>query len=153
MNHDSISILEVNLNSMAVHSPIGLEADDIRSHAFDVQFSAEYDAEEEFAMAVIEVQAGTISDASEAEGEEEGDAAFTFTILFKVDGIAEYLVEGDTSDVLAVNELAEALASISLSTVRGMMSGYLNHTALKNFILPIVDPAALVAEDDGWKMN
>jgi len=151
MNHDSISILEVNLNSMAVHSPIGLDADDIRSHAFDVQFSAEYDAKEEFAMAVLEVQAGTISDASEAEDEEEGDAAFTFTILFKVDGMSQYLVEGADGDVQAVNELAEALASISLSTVRGLMSGYLNNTALKNFILPVVDPAALVSENDGWR--
>ena len=152
MNHDKISILEVNLNSMQVHSPIGLDADAIVSHAFDVQFSAQYDPEEQFAMAVVEVQAGTISDAvnsEEEEEEEEGDAAFTFTILFKVDGMADYVSVDADGAVTADRKLAEALASISLSTVRGLMCSYLGQTALKNFILPVVDPASLAAENDG----
>lgn len=140
MDIDKISILQVSLNELSINSPMMFDPALARSFAFDVQHSAEFDTKEGLVMTVTSLQAATISDDGQ---EEEGDTAATFSVLFRVDDLEDHTAPGTDGAPTGSHELKIVLASLSLSTVRGLMSGYLNKSVLEDFLLPVIDPEAL----------
>ncbi len=140
MNIDHISILQVSLNELTIDNPLTFDPALARSFAFDLQHTAEFDPEEGLVMAVTSLQATTVS---EEEQEEEATAEAVFSILFQVNGLEDQILPGIDGEMKGSRELKVELAAISLSTVRGLMSGYLNNTVLSDFLIPVIDPEPL----------
>jgi|GEM_PF-292152 hypothetical protein len=80
----------------------------------------------------------SVGQASEAKGN------FVLHYYFTVDRLKN-LTKPNANGVVTVNsDLANAVASVTYSTTRGILMARMQNTAFENFILPIVNPNELV---------
>lgn len=137
---DKIVIREFRLVKAQIDSPFDFRISNIASFDFSVDFNAGINLEESLIKADFFVDIRTVS----AESTKEATCNSHFAFLYYVDGLAEHaqLQADGTTDWNPY--LANAIVSVTYSTSRGVLLSHLQGTVLKDFMLPVIDPNALL---------
>lgn len=138
---EQIHLKEFRIVQGQINSPENIKLKRIKSFQSEVGLDIAFNLEKRAIKADIQVSAAT---ESEGKNKEEGSTFFHIVYFFEVDNIQE-LVKETTANQLDVHpHLANAIASVSYSTTRGILLTRLQGTALRDFILPVIDPNSLI---------
>lgn len=138
---EKIIIREFRLVKGQIDSPFDFRVSNIRGFDFDVEFNTGLNLEEDLVKAdfVINLSTASIEPAIEAV------CSYHFVFLFNVEGLREH-AQMTADGVIDWNPyLANAIASITYSTSRGILMSRFQGTVMKDFILPVIDPNALLS--------
>jgi hypothetical protein len=135
-----IIIREFRLIKGQIDSPFDFRISDIKSFAFDVDFNTGFNLEENLIKADINIKVSTVS----GETTQEAECTYNFVFIFFVENLTEHaqLAEDKTIDWNPF--LANAIASITYSTSRGILLSRFQGTVMKDFMLPVINPDALL---------
>lgn len=136
---DKIIMREFRLVKGQIDSPFDFKISDIKSFDFKVDFNASFNLDQGLIKADFVIDVATISNEQVAEA----FCNYHFVFLFYLEDLKEHaqLLEDGTIDWNPF--LANAIASITYSTSRGILIARFQGTVMKDFILPVVDPNAL----------
>lgn len=137
---DKIHLKEFRLVNGKVDSPYEFQISNIKSFNFKVDYSAGFNIAENLIKADFTV---TVSTVSIEKITDEAVGTYYFVFIFQVEELGEHakLVEGGGFDVNPY--LSNAIASITYSTSRGILISRFQGTALRDFLLPVIDPNSL----------
>lgn len=138
---EKIEIVDFKIIKGHINSPFEFEDDKVEGHTFNVDFEMAFNLPDKLIKADFSVNVETKSG---RENTEEAIGNFSFVFVFHVDNIEELtkLEEDNTVNVNPV--LGNALAAITYSTSRGILMARFQGTALRNFILPVINPNKLI---------
>jgi hypothetical protein len=137
---EKIHIVDFKLTRGTVVSPGDLDETTIANFGFDVKLTTGFNLDERQIKADLEV---TVVGVDKDEKPLDIGGEFHFSFYFMVENLAELVSDGGKSKVVSRN-LGNAIASITYSTSRGIIMTRFQGTALKGFILPVVDPNSLL---------
>lgn len=130
---------EFRLVKGQIDSPFDFKIGEIKSFDFKVDFNTSFNLEEGLIKADFEIEVKTISQIPVAEA----FCNYHLVFLFYLENLNEHAVLLEDGTVDWNPFLANAVASISYSTSRGILIARFQGTVMKDFILPVVDPNAL----------
>lgn len=136
---DKIIIREFRLIKGQIDSPFDFKTSNIKSFDFNVDFNTGFNLDEGLVKAdfIINISSVSIEPATEAT------STYHFVFLFHVEDLREN-ARLDESNSMDWNPfLANAIASITYSTSRGILMSRVQGTVMQDFILPVVDPNTL----------
>lgn len=134
---DHITISKIFVKSGSLDNA-SYEGNDPDNYQFSVDFSSAYNIEFKKVMSEIEFEI-----TGKLEDNVISKAIYTIVFYFHVENLEELCVkEGDKQKI--DGNLGNALASISYSTSRGLLTARLQGTPLQNFILPVINPNDLL---------
>jgi len=134
-----IVIQEFRIAKANLECPDDFQGQDIASFTYDVNMETECSLEDSLIKAILVVTVGTVSN----EKTEEVSASFRFVFIYNYEHLSDHAVK--TSDGVALDPyLANAIASVTYSTSRGVLISRFQDTPLRDFILPVVDPQDFV---------
>lgn len=137
---NKLSIKDFKLVEGEIKAPYTFEVDLINSYKTDLSFNATIDKKNQLVKAEI----GFCIETESSEEQEEALAKFDLVYLFEVQNLQAILKESeDVGDIKAKMNLIMAISAISFSTSRGILMTRLQGTVMKDYILPIIDPAKL----------
>jgi len=138
---EKIEIVDYKIIKGHINSPFEFEDDKVEGHTFNVDFEMAFNLPDKLIKADFSVNVET---KSKRENTEEAIGNFSFVFVFHVDNIDELtkLEEDNTVNINPV--LVNALAAITYSTSRGILMARFQGTALRNFILPVINPNKLI---------
>ena len=144
-NPEALEMADFRLVKGSIESPFDFDPEQVDGHKFELGFDLSFNMEDKLTKADFQVQIGTNS---KGENIEEAQGSFQFAFIFHVKNL-EDLVKQNTDESTQVDgALANALAAISYSTARGILLTRFQGTALRNFILPVINPNDLLYSDD-----
>lgn len=137
---EQIHLINFNIESASLKSTFQMESEHVEEFSMEIDYNAGYNLDEQLVKSDFKV----IVKASK-EGKEVGSGAFDLTFLYEVENLND-LVELDkkTKKITVNGGLANALASITYSTTRGILMTRFQGTLLSKFTLPIIDPNHLL---------
>jgi hypothetical protein len=136
---EKITLREFRLVKGRIDSPFDFKISNIKSFDFKVDFNTGFNLDEGLIKADFIIDVTTIS----SEPTTEAICNYYFVFLFHVQGIHEH-AQLTPDGVMDLNPyLANAIASITYSTSRGILISRFQGTVMKDFILPVVDPNGL----------
>ena len=145
---EKIEILEFKIIKGEINSPFEYDREKIKGHHFELGYEVGFNLEKKLAKVDFNVQVTTQSEGSE----EEGHGAFSVTFIYGIDNLKELAIPIKKTEELEVDgRLANALASITYSTTRGILMTRFQGTVLDSFILPVIDPNELMNADKNNK--
>lgn len=136
---NKISIREFRLVKGLIDSPFDFKLSEIKSFDFKVDLKTGFNLEEGLIKADFIIDVATISN----QPVMESTCNYHFVFLFHVEDLKEHAVIGADMGVDWNPYLANAIASITYSTSRGILMSRFQGTIMKDFILPVVDPNSL----------
>jgi hypothetical protein len=136
---EKIIMREFRLVKGQIDSPFDFKVGDIKSFDFKVDFNASFNLEEGLIKADFAIDVKTISN----EAVTEAFCNYHFVFLFYLENLKEHAQLLEDGNIDWNPYLANAIASISYSTSRGILIARFQGTVMKDFILPVVDPNAL----------
>jgi hypothetical protein len=136
---EKITLREFRLVKGQIDSPFDFKVSDIKSFDFKVDFRTGFNLDEGLIKADFVIDVATISN----EPVTEATCNYHFVFLFHVEDLREHTLEGEDKNVDWNPFLANAIASITYSTSRGILISRFQGTVMKDFILPVVDPNSL----------
>ena len=141
---DKIEILEFKIIKGEINSPFEFNQDKLKGHHFELGYEVGFNLDEKLAKVDFHVQVNTQSEGNK----EEGHGAFSVTFIYGIGNLAELAIPMKKTDELEVDgRLANALASITYSTTRGILMTRFQGTVLASFILPVIDPNELMKSE------
>lgn len=138
---EKIHFREFRILRGQVTSPADLKVKQINGYRSDVGFEMAFNLEKHLIKADIQIKAQTESG---GKNKEEADGFFHIAFFFEVENMEDLAVETMPKHLEIHPGLANAIASISYSTARGIILTRFQGTALREFILPVVDPNTLL---------
>ena len=137
---EKIIIREFRLVKEQIDSPFDFKIGDIKSFDFKVDFNNSFNLEEGLIKADFVIDVKTISNEQVTEAY---CCNYHFVFLFQLENLKDHaqLLEDGNFDWNPY--LANAIASISYSTSRGILIARFQGTVMRDFILPVVDPNSL----------
>jgi hypothetical protein len=105
-----------------------------------VNLNTGFNLEEKLVRADLSVNVSTIS----KEQTQEATGSFHFVFMYFYDDLIDHTTLKEDNSVGCNPYLANAIASITYSTSRGILLSRFQGTAMQNFILPVVDPNTLL---------
>lgn len=139
---EKIILLSVDVVNASLNSPFDFNKNELLHYDAVTNFDMSFVIEESLVKADLTVEISTVSENDQDCG--ESNARYAFVFFFNVENFDE-LYEIDAKNVLILKGgLANALASISYSTARGILLTRLQGTAFSEFILPVIDPNTLL---------
>lgn len=138
---EKIKIIDFRIIKGYVECPFELQIGDIEQFQSNLEFDIGFNEEKKFVKADLKINIVTHS-----KGQVFAEAKSDFHIVFVyyVENLEE-LISFDTKKQVTVDAgLANAIASITYSTSRGVLMTRLQGTALKDFILPVIPPNNLI---------
>ena len=137
---NKILIREFRLIKGQIDSPYEFRVSNIESFDFTVDFTAGLNLEENLIKAnfVVSVSTKSRDSAIEATG------LYNFVFIFFVENLIEHAANLEGGSVDWNPYLANAIASITYSTSRGILWSRFQGTVMESFILPVVDPNSLL---------
>ncbi len=137
---DKIHIMDFKILHGQIESSESIVVDKIKEYEFKVGFKTGFNYSKLLVKAdyIINVEA-----ISAGKSKNRASASFHFVFVFKIDNLNDFLEEDKTSIIVSVL-IGTTLASISHSTVRGILLTRFQGTALQHFILPVIDPKLLI---------
>ena len=133
-------IREFKLTKGNIDCPDEFEIQNIDSFNYDVNLSTGFNLEEKLIRADFAVNVSTIS----KEKTPEATGSFHFVFMYYYEELVDHTTLKEDSSVGCNPYLANAIASITYSTSRGILLSRFQGTAMQNFILPVVDPNTLL---------
>lgn len=130
---------EFRLVKGQIDSPFDFKVGDIKSFDFKVDFNTSFNLDEGLIKADFVIDVTTISN----EPATEAFCNYHFVFLFYLENLKEHAQLVENGEIDWNPYLANAIASISYSTSRGILIARFQGTVMKDFILPVVDPNAL----------
>ncbi len=144
---EKILIRDFKIIKGQIESPFEFDESQVESHNFQVGFDIGFDLENKMAKTDFKVE---ISTDSEGKNESKASGLFHFVFIFGVDNLEKLVSrESDGAGVEKMNvnaDLGNALSSITYSTSRGVLLTRFQGTALRNFILPVMNPNELLVK-------
>jgi hypothetical protein len=138
---EKIHLREFRILRGQIASPADLKMKYIKSYRSDVGFEMAFNLEKSLVKADIQIKAQTDS---AGKNKEEAEGFFHIAFFFEVDNMSELAIETKPKHLEIHPGLANAIASISYSTARGIILTRFQGTALREFILPVIDPNSLL---------
>jgi hypothetical protein len=120
-----------------INSPLEFKQKRIKSYKSDVAFDMAFQLEKNMIKSEIEIKAKTISD---GKNKAEADGFFHIAFFFEIEHLEQYVLEVAPKQMHIHPGMANAIASISYSTARGIILSRFQGTALSAFILPVINP-------------
>lgn len=138
---EKIEIVDFKIIKGQINSPFDFEIEKVEGHTFNVDFELGFNLDDKLIKASFSISVET---KSKQKNVEEATGAFNFDYVFYVDNIEE-LTKLEKDEVVSLHPaLGNALASITYSTSRGILMTRFQGTALRNFILPVINPNDLL---------
>lgn len=139
---EKIVLREFRLVKGLIDSPFDFKVSEIKSFDFKVDFKTGFNLDEDLIKADFGIDVATVSN----QPVTEATCNYHFVFLFFVEGLKEHAVMTENNVVDWNPYLANAVASITYSTSRGILMSRFQGTIMKDFILPVVDPNGLWAK-------
>jgi hypothetical protein len=136
---DKITIREFRLIKGQIDSPFDFKISNIKSFDFKVDFNTGFNLEEGLVKADFAINISSVS----KEPTTEATSTYHFVFLFHVDDLKENAQLAEDKSMDWNPFLANAIASITYSTSRGILMSRVQGTVMQDFILPVVDPNTL----------
>ncbi len=136
---DKITIREFRLVKGQIDSPFDFKVSDIKSFDFKVDFRTGFNLDENLIKADFVIDVATISNQPVAEA----TCNYHFVFLFHVEDLKENAAMAEDKSVDWNPFLANAIASITYSTSRGILISRFQGTVMRDFMLPVIDPNSL----------
>tara|TARA_R110002050_G_scaffold293373_2_gene449848 strand:- start:4659 stop:5114 length:456 start_codon:yes stop_codon:yes gene_type:complete len=139
---NKMAILDFKIIKGAINSPFEFNALEIIEHKFNVNFDMGFNLEDNLLKADFDFDVTTHSKIEQ----EEAEGHFSFVFVFGIDNLKKLVTikEPDKELPIVDANLANAIASISYSTARGILLTRFQGTALNTFMLPIINPNDLL---------
>ncbi len=143
---EKITILQFTLQKGNIDAPENFSIDKVAGHHTKNDLQLGFNVEQKLIRADYQVE---IKTESEGQNKKEAKGQFHFVYLIKVDNLEELApLNKNQAAVELHSTLANAVASISYSTSRGILLTRLQGTALQKFILPVIDPMSLLKAEE-----
>lgn len=136
---DKITIREFRLIKGLIDSPFDFKISNIKSFDFKVDFNTGFNLDEGLIKADFIINIASVS----TEPATEATSTYHFVFLYHVDDLKENARLDETNSMDWNPFLANAIASITYSTSRGILMSRVQGTVMQDFILPVVDPNTL----------
>ena len=140
---EKIIIREFRLIKGQIDSPYEFQIKNIDTFDFSVEFNAGFNLEDNLIRADFVINLATIS----KEKADEATSSYHFVFIFHVENLNEHTTVADDKSVDWNPYLANAIASITYSTSRGILMSRFQGTVMEDFILPVVDPNSLLRQE------
>ena len=138
---EDIGLLEFKILRGLIESPPAFDLEEIESFQFDMGYEMGLNLDDNLVQAEIEF---SVESESSDENEAEASGFFRFCFTYQVNKLKKLakVSKGKVHEVSS--DLAIAIASMTYSTSRGILLTRFQGTDLEDFILPVVNPAALL---------
>jgi hypothetical protein len=138
---EKITLIEFRMVKGHLDTPETFDPGKINGYRLDHSMKFSFNLDQQWVKADFFIQVMT-----EGQPEQAGEAQASFHLLFiyAVANLRDYTQTDTTGNLTWNATLANALASLTYSTSRGILMMRLSGTALQAFILPIVDPNKLI---------
>lgn len=136
---EKIIFREFRLVKGSIDSPFDFKVNKIMSFDFSVDLSSSISREENLIKADFIINVSSRS----SESVTEATCDYHFVFLFSLETLNEHTQLLDDGSIDWNPYLANAIASLSYSTARGILMARFQGTVMKDFILPVVDPNTL----------
>ncbi len=142
---DKIVIKEFRLIKGQLDSPYEFRITGIKSFDFKVDLGTGVNLVENLVKADFTIHVSTKS----AENSIEATGSYHLVFIFFVELLNEHAVVLEDGTIDWNPYLANAIASITYSTSRGILWSRFQGTVMEDFILPVVDPNVLLQNGNG----
>jgi len=141
-NPENIKILGWKLLLEQINSPLDFDTALISWHGFHVDMNLDIDPDDDILKADLRIEVIT---ESEGDNMEEAQAVFHILYFIRVEDISEFTISREAEKIVLHNDLGNYIAAITYSTSRGILLSRVVGTALKDFILPLIDTDSLIS--------
>jgi hypothetical protein len=142
MQPNYLSIIEFKLLHGYINTPDDFDIENIKGHDVNLELKFGYNLEDKIAKALISIE---VTAASNGIEKENAKLNYSLSFLYKVENMEELVFESKGGELKVDSALANALASVTYSTSRGILMTRLQGTAFQSFILPIINPNTLIS--------
>lgn len=139
-----IHLVRIDILKCHIDSPFELSVGKIKGHEFNMDFDLGFNLEDKLIKADFKLNVISRSDSVNLE---EATGEFVFTFIYNVENLDELATVNKKKHITLDGRLGNAVASITYSTVRGILFTRLKGTSLEGFILPVIDPNRLLHEE------
>lgn len=137
-----IHISDVEILHAELKSVLGFDPELIESYEVQSDLDMAFNLVDKMTKAELKLSINSVSAAD--TDQEEASAHFHLVFLFHVENLDELTEVMDDDTITLKGGLGNAISSITYSTSRGILLTRFQGTALRKFILPVVDPNDLV---------
>ncbi|WP_420384719.1 hypothetical protein [Roseivirga sp.] len=136
-----IEIRDFQILEGSIQSPFEFDISKVKDHEFSSGLNVGFALDHKLIKTDFSISVATDSN---GENEKEAEGKFVFTFIFQVDNLDELTEVDENQEVTMDYGLANAISSITYSTSRGILMTRFQGTALRSFILPVIDPNELL---------
>jgi hypothetical protein len=138
---EKISMIDFKMIKGHVETPENFEISKVVGHHLDNSLELGFNFDDKLAKADF-----TISVKTDSKGENDIEATGNFHLIFiyEIENIEELAILEKNKRLTLNPGFANALASVTYSTSRGILLTRLQGTALQNFVLPIINANKLL---------
>jgi hypothetical protein len=137
-----ILIREFKITKGKIDCPDEFDVHNIGSFSYNANLDTGFNLDQKLIRADLSVNVSTIS----KEKSEEANGSFHLVFIYYFEDLPEHSKLSENGAVDWNPYLANAIASITYSTSRGILISRFQGTVMRDFILPVVDPNTLVAK-------
>ena len=141
-NPENIKVLGWNLFLEQINSPLDFDSSLISWHGFHADMKLDINPENDLLKADLRIEVIT---ESEGDNMEEAQAVFHILYFIRVEDIADHTISREAEKIVLHHDLGNYIAALIYSTSRGILLSRVLGTALKDFILPVIDTNALLS--------
>lgn len=143
MDPGKLAIVDFKLIKGQVDAPKVFVSDAVKGYRLSNNFQLAFSLKGKQAKADLTIEVNTDSKGGNTE---EAKALFHLIFIFKVDNLEELVTETSPKQLKVDPMLGSSIAGISYSTARGILLTRLQGTVFQKFILPVINPAQLLAK-------
>jgi hypothetical protein len=138
---DKITLIDFKMIKGQVDTPENFDMSKIVGHQLENSLQLGFNLNDKLAKADFIVSVKT-----DSKGENESEASGNFHLIFiyRIENLEELAIPEKSKRLNLSPGLTNALSSVTYSTSRGILLTRLQGTALKNFVLPIINPNRLL---------
>lgn len=134
---EKIEIKEFRLVNGQVDSPYEFRSENISSFKFNVDLTAGLNIPESLIRTDIKIKVETVS---KEPGSIEATGTYHFVFVYFYEGLNDVAKIEPDGKINWHPYLANAIASITYSTSRGILLSRFQGTVMRDFMMPVVDP-------------
>ena len=141
---DKLSIVDFKIIKGEIDADFEFNAKLIKNFETDMTFDVTFDSDNKSLKADMGF---TIVTNSEGLADKEATAKFMFVYIYELENFDELIVFKKGKISIINEHVMPSVAAISFSTSRGILMTRLQGTAMKDYILPIINPDELLTDD------
>ena len=141
-NPENIKILGWNLALEQISSPHNFDSSQIAYHGFHADMELDINPDDDVLKVSLRIEVIT---ESEDHNLEEAQAVFQFIYYIRLEDISAYTLSREEDKIVLHSDPGNYIAALTYSTSRGILLSRVLGTALKDFILPVIDTDVLLS--------